>query len=183
MGGAAHGVEGACGEDGAVTASVIVSLRIGAPPLRVFEAFTQEIAAWWVPGRMFVLTAQGDGTLRFEPGEGGRLVSVLADGSAFEVGRITVWQPGERLCLTWRQESFAEGQCTMLDVRFEAVGDETRVTVEHQGWDGIPQAHAARHGFPLLVFQRHLVDHWRILLKSLSAEVRSHSPHKPSLEL
>jgi hypothetical protein len=56
--------------------------------------------------------------------------------------------------LTWRQATFAPCQSTQLDVRFEAVGDQTRVTVEHRGWDEIPQDHVARHGFELMLFQR-----------------------------
>ena len=150
-----------------MTASVIVSLRVAASPRRAFDAFTDDIGRWWVPNPLFMLTPRGDGCLRFDPGEGGRLVTTFADGTAFEVGRITIWRPGERVALTWRQETFAPGQSTDLDVRFEAVGDETRVTVEHRGWDSIPQDHAARHGFGLLVFQRRLVEHWRALLASL----------------
>ena len=158
-----------------MTAAVIVSLRVGAPPLRAFEAFTGEIGQWWVPNSLFMLTPKGDGRLRFEPGEGGRLVSTFEDGSEFEVGRITIWRPGERLALTWRQASFAPDQSTELDVRFEAIGDETRVTVEHRAWDSIPRTHAARHGFELLLFQRRLAEHWRALLTSVNAVVRSGS--------
>lgn len=156
-----------------MTASVIVSLRVGAAPLRAFEAFTNDIGHWWVRNPLFMLTPRGDGCLRFEPGEGGRLVTTFADGSEFEVGRISIWRPGERLALTWRQASFAPGQSTDLDVRFEAVGDETRVTVEHRGWDTIPRTHVARHGFELLLFQRRQAEHWRALLASLNGAVRS----------
>lgn len=70
-----------------MTASVIVSLRVGASPLRAFEAFTNDIGQWWVQNPLFMLTPRGDGCLRFEPGEGGRLVTTLPDGSEFEVGR------------------------------------------------------------------------------------------------
>jgi hypothetical protein len=38
-------------------------------------------------------------------------------------------------------------------VRFEAIGTQTRVTVEHRAWETIPQDHAARHGFELMLFQ------------------------------
>ena len=89
-----------------------------------------------------------------------------------EVGRITVWKPGERLALIWRQATFAPDQSTQLDVRFEAVGDQTRVTVEHRGWDEIPQDHVARHGFELMLFQRRQAEHWRGLLASLDAKLR-----------
>jgi uncharacterized protein YndB with AHSA1/START domain len=156
-----------------MTAAVIVSLRVGASPLRAFEAFTREIGTWWVQNSLFMLTPQGDGCLRFEPGEGGRLVTTLGDGSEFEVGRITKWRPGERLALTWRQASFAPGQSTDLDVLFEAIGDETRVTVEHRAWDTIPQAHVARHGFELLLLQHRLAEHWRVLLAAMNEVARS----------
>jgi uncharacterized protein YndB with AHSA1/START domain len=155
-----------------VTAAVIVSIRVGASPTRAFEAFTEEIGEWWRPHPLFRLTPDGDGYLRFEPGEGGRLVATLGNGKEFEVGRITVWKPGERLALTWRQATFAPDQATELDVRFEAIGNQTRVTVEHRGWDRIPQEHAARHGFDLLLFQRRQADHWRTLLASLNAVLR-----------
>ena len=164
-----------------MTAAVIVSLRVGASPSRAFEAFTEEIGEWWRPHPLFQLTPDGDGYLRFEPGEGGRLIATLGNGKQFEVGRITVWKPGERLALTWRQATFAPDQSTELDVRFEAIGDETRVTVEHRGWNLIPKDHAARHGFDLLLFQRRQVDHWRILLASLNTvTARRRSGTRPS---
>ena|SRR5258708_8159739 len=90
-----------------MTAAVIVSIRVGATRLRAFEAFTEEIGEWWRPNPLFALTPRGDGHLRFEPGEGGRLVATLANGKEFEVGRIIVWKPGERLALTWRHATFA----------------------------------------------------------------------------
>lgn len=162
-----------------MTASVIVALRVAASPLRAFEAFTRDIGQWWVPNPLFTLTPRGDGRLRFEPGPGGRLVTTLTDGSEFEVGRITVWRPGEQLSLSWRQASFAPGETTELDVRFEAIGDATRVTVEHRGWDTIPQAHAARHGFDLVPFQRRQGEHWRVLVASMGAAVRGGAGMQP----
>ena len=155
-----------------MTAAVIVSIRVGATPLQAFEAFTAEIGEWWRPNPLFALTPRGDGQLRFEPGEGGRLVATLANGKQFEVGRVILWKPGERLVLTWRHATFAPGQSTRLDVRFEAVGDRTRVTVEHRGWDAIPKDHIARHGFELMLFQRRQAEHWRGLLASFDAQLR-----------
>lgn len=154
-----------------MTASVIVALRVAATPLAAFEAFTAEIGTWWVPDPLFALTPRGDGVLRFEPGEGGRLVTTLPNGKEFEVGRITAWEPGRRLALSWRQATFPPGIATEVEVRFEAVGDETRVTVEHRGWDIIPQPHAARHGLDLLLFQRRQGEHWRALLAGMAASL------------
>lgn len=150
-----------------MASAVIVSLRVKASPQRTFEAFTQEIGAWWRPHTLFQLTPRGDGELRFEPGENGRLLTTLPNGAEFEIGRITAWSPHTLLGFTWRQASFAPEQSTHVTVRFEAIDDETRVTIEHRGWDSIPQAHVARHGFPLQVFQMRQAEHWRALLASL----------------
>jgi hypothetical protein len=154
-----------------VSAAAIVSLRVQASPLRAFEVFTREIGAWWRPNPLFQITPRGDGTLRFEGGEGGRLVTTLVNGKEFEVGRIAIWAPGERLAFTWRQASFEAGKTTHVDVRFEAIGAETRVTVEHRGWDAIPQEHVARHGFPLNVFQMRQAEHWRALLGAMAGRL------------
>lgn len=151
--------------------AVIVSLRVKATPQEAFEVFTQEIGAWWKPNGLFQITPRGDGVLRFEPGEGGRLLTDLPNGKTFEIGRITAWAVGERLAFTWRQGTFAADQTTYVDVHFEPVGDETRVTVEHRGWDTIPQEHAARHGFPLGVFQMRQAEHWRALLGAMGERI------------
>lgn len=154
-----------------MTSAVIVSLRVAASPQRAFEVFTQEIDQWWRPNGLFQLTPRGDGVLRFEGEDGGRLATALPNGKTFEIGRICAWCPGELLAFTWRQATFAPDQFTHVEVRFEPVGEETRVTVEHRGWNAIPQEHAARHGFPLGVFQMRQGEHWRALLSAMAARL------------
>ena len=105
--------------------------------------------------------------LAFDPGVGGRLFKTLPDGRQFEIGRISVWEPGKRLVFGWRQESFTAEQMTEVEVCFEAVGDQTRVSIEHRAWDSIPQKHVARHGFPEAVTLRHVADWWRGSLSAL----------------
>ncbi len=154
-----------------MSSAVLVSLRVKATADEAFRVFTEEIGLWWKPSGLFQLTPRGDGQLRFEPGENGRLVTTLANGKDFEIGRITAWAPGVLVAFTWRQATFAPDQLTHVEVRFETVGDETRVTVEHRGWDGIPQEHVARHGFPLQTFQTRQGEHWRALLAAMSTRL------------
>jgi uncharacterized protein YndB with AHSA1/START domain len=152
--------------------AVIVSLRVQASPQHAFDVFTQGIGAWWKPERFFQLTPRGDGALRFEPGENGRLVTDLANGKTFEIGRITEWRPGEKLAFTWRQATFAPGQLTHVTVTFEAVGEgETRVSVEHRGWESVPADHVAKHRVPDRVFLTRQGEHWRTLLTALKAQI------------
>ncbi len=154
-----------------MTSRVFVALRVPAVPARAFEAFTREIASWWQPDPLFQITPQGDGELTFEPGVGGRLVTRLSNGETFEIGSISIWEPGKRLVFVWRQASFSPEQATEVEVRFEPVGDETRVSIEHRAWDTIPRRHAARHGFPDPVTLQRVADWWRASLATLHARL------------
>lgn len=147
-----------------MTSRILVSLRVAASPERAFAVFTREIGLWWLPNMLFAFTSRPPGGLSFEPGPGGRFIESFPDGEVFEIGRVTAWEPGERLAFTWRQESFEDDQATRVEVRFEPVGEETRVTVEHFGWDAVPSAHVARHGFPDAIFLRRHGEWWQVLL-------------------
>jgi uncharacterized protein YndB with AHSA1/START domain len=147
---------------------VLVALRVDATPARAFRAFTEEIGQWWQPNGLFQFTEGRNGRLTFvQPGPRGRLVETYDDGSSFTVGQVRAWEPDRRLVLSWRHASFAADQETELHVRFDPVGAQTRVTVEHYGWDTIPATHAARHGFDLAVFQLRFAEWWQLLLRAL----------------
>ena len=152
----------------AVTSKVFVALRLKTTPERAFAAFVGEIGVWWKPNGLFQTTPRAPGLLAFEPGQGGRLTETLANGKVFEIGRIRVWEPPARLVFSWRQASFPPELHTEVEVLFEAVGEETRVSVEHRGFDQVPTGSAARHGFSDSVLLLRLAEWWRALLESLS---------------
>ena len=149
-----------------MTSKVYVALRVKAPPERAFAAFVGEIGAWWRPNGLFQTTPRAPGVLAFEPGEGGRLTETLANGKVFEIGRITAWEPPTRLVFSWRQANFPPDLHTEVEVRFEPVGEEMRVSVEHRGFDRVPVGSAARHGFPDQALLMRLAEWWRKLLTS-----------------
>ncbi|HWU79334.1 MAG TPA: ATPase, partial [Caulobacter sp.] len=60
-----------------------------------------------------------------------------------------------------------------VEVRFEAVEEGTRVTVEHRGWDSVPAPHVARHGFPDPLFLQRHGEWWRTLLAGLAGRANS----------
>ena len=150
---------------------VLVALRIAAPPARTFAAFTDEIGEWWRPNGLFRFTDRAGGRLAFEPDPPERLVEIGADGERFEIGPVREWDPPHRLVFGWRQDGFPDDRSTEVAVRFDEVDTGTRVTVEHFGWDAIPQEHAARHGFPLDAFQQRTAEWWQELLGSLRTHV------------
>ncbi len=163
-----------------MSSKVLVALRVKATPARTFEVFTREIGLWWRPNDLFRFTPRDPGVLAFEApglnGQGGRLIETLANGKVFEIGVVRVWTPGERLVFGWRQASFAPDQASEVEVRFEAVGEETRVTVEHSGWDSVPAGHVARHGLPNPLFLRRHGEWWRALLSSMQARMSTDDP-------
>ena len=151
-----------------MTSRILVSLRVAATPDRAFCVFVHDIGAWWRPNGLFRFTTRSPGVLTFEPKLGGRFTETFGDGEVFEIGRITAWEPGVLLAFTWRQASFAPDQVTQVEVRFDPIGEDTRVTVEHIGWDTIPQDHAARHRFPDAVFLRPHAEWWQLLLAAMA---------------
>lgn len=111
------------------------SIRVAAPPAVAFRVFTEQIGNWWRRGTHYWNDAARGLRLEFEPGVGGRLLEVYDDG-AYEIGRVTAWEPAELLGFTWREASWEPEAFTTVDVRFDADGDDaTLVTVRHGGWD------------------------------------------------
>lgn len=154
-----------------MTSKVYVALRVKASPARAFGAFVEEIGAWWRPSPLFQTTPRAPGRLAFEAGAGGRLTETLEGGKVFEIGRILHWAPPERLVFSWRQASFPPDLHTEVEVRFDPIGEETRVSIEHRGFTRVPAQSAARHGFPDQVLQMRLADWWRSQLAGLAARV------------
>ncbi len=150
-----------------MTSKVFLAIRVQAAPRRAFDLFVGEIGQWWRPNVLFQTTPRAPGRLAFEAGEGGRLTETLANGKIFEIGRIAVWEPPSRLVFSYRQANFPPDLQTEVEVRFEAFGEETRVSVEHRGFDRVPVGSAARHGFPDQILLMRLADFWRAHLASL----------------
>jgi uncharacterized protein YndB with AHSA1/START domain len=121
---------------------------VAADPATAFSLFTEEVDSWWRRGPRFRHGGDRPSAIRFEGGEGGRLLEVYTDaeGGAFEIGRILAWKPADRLVFEFRAKSFEPGLVTEVEVRFEREGSATRVTLEHRGWDRVPLDHAVRHG-------------------------------------
>jgi uncharacterized protein YndB with AHSA1/START domain len=156
-----------------MTSKVYVALRVKATPERAFAAFVEEIGAWWRPNPLFQTTPRA-GRLSFEApderGEGGRLIETREGGKVFEIGQVRVWEPARRLVFSWRQANFPPDLHTEVEVGFEAVGHETRVSIEHRGFDQVP-AGVARHGFPDQVLLMRLADFWRAQIGRLGEQI------------
>jgi len=122
--------------------AVVRTVDVTVDPKTAFDVFTSEIGQWYRSGRYSWNDPARAVGIRFEPGVGGRLVEIHdeASGEGYEMGRILVWQPGERLVMAYRNAHLPPGIQTEVEVRFEPVGGGTRVTLEHRGLDRLPRA-------------------------------------------
>ena len=92
------------------TAEVLVE----ATPEDAFALFTDEIGLWWRTDTPYWNDRERGLSVRIEPRVGGRFIEVydVETQSGLEVGRVTAWEPGKRLALTWTQVGWPEGVAT-----------------------------------------------------------------------
>lgn len=110
-----------------MTDTVTVTTVVRTDPASAFAIFTGEIDRWWSRGPLY----RDSETMRFD---GGRLLL-----GEVEIGRVLEWEPGVRLVMSWKEN-------TEVEVRFAAIGDGTRVTVEHRGLPQRGEAYRSQIG-------------------------------------
>jgi uncharacterized protein YndB with AHSA1/START domain len=150
--------------------SVTVTTVVAADPRRTFALFTDEVDAWWRRGPRYRFGGAREGTLKLDAR---RLVEEFDDGEVYEVGRVSVWEPGARLVLGWRGRGFAPDELTEVEVRFEAVDGGTRVTVEHRGWARLAKDHPMRQGLSGRAFVDMIGLWWADQATALRRAIRS----------
>ena len=157
------------------TDSVTVKTVVAVDPATAFEVFTEEVDGWWKNGQRYRIGGDRKSTMRFEPGVGGRLLEVYdgAAGESFELGRVRVWEPGERLSFEMGGRDMGPGEATEVDIRFEKVDGGTRVTVVHGGWDAFAADHPVRHGLVGEAFQSMMGLWWADLLVAMRLHAAS----------
>jgi len=120
-------------------APVRKSVFVQASPARAFEVFTAGIDRWWPKSKGIGGTPIRESII--EPFVGGRWYTIFEDGRQAVVGHVLIWQPGQRLVITWgisaewkpdpRPEFTSE-----VELRFLAdVPGCTRVELEHRNFE------------------------------------------------
>lgn len=120
-----------------LVATATVTVRVGIED--AFRLFTEDINRWWRRGTMYWNDSGRALGYRLERGRGGRLVEIYdeATGEGFDIGRISEWDPPQRVVFGWRLKDWGEEAATTVSVAFEAVPEGTRVTVDHSGWEAL----------------------------------------------
>jgi len=110
------------------------TVTVGLDPLAAFRLFTDGMSSWW-PFQSHSIYGDETTGVVVEPWAGGRVYETTADGRQGEWGIVSVWQPGERLVMSWHPGNDA-ALATRVDVTFSASDNGgTRVELLHTGWE------------------------------------------------
>ena len=113
---------------------VHTSVTVKLPRDEAFRLFTERMGSWWPTATHSVYDAEAVDVI-LEPGVGGRVYESTADGRTSEWGTVTVWQPVERVAMSWHP-GYEEELATLVEVRFsEAADGGTLVDLLHTGWE------------------------------------------------
>jgi uncharacterized protein YndB with AHSA1/START domain len=97
-----------------------------------FDTFTKRIYTWW-PFETHSPSDERPETAVFEPRVGGRVYDRVASGEEHEWATVLAWEPPERFVIDWHVNP--KMPSTELEVRFVPDGNQTRVELEHRGWE------------------------------------------------
>jgi uncharacterized protein YndB with AHSA1/START domain len=109
------------------------TLTVDAPIERAFAVFTDGFGRWWPATHHIGKTDLVDAVM--EPRSGGRWYERNADGSECDWGYVIAWEPPRRVLLAWQLGAdwrYDAELITEVEVRFEADGERTQVTLEHR---------------------------------------------------
>ena len=151
-----------------MTAYVRLTTFAAVDPRTAFRVFTQDTASWWRREARFGPTGRAAAVLRFAGAAGGPVTEEGIDGSASEIGRILVWEPGARLVFEWHSRHVGAPELTKVDVRFVAKTGGTELTLEHR---------RSTEGFGSDAFRDSVALWWGDLLTAY----RRHAAHTPGV--
>ncbi len=120
-------------------APVRKSVVVEASPPQAFAVFTSGINRWWPKGHGIGATPLTESVI--EPFVGGRWYTRHEDGSDVVIGHVRVWQPAERLIVSWEisadwKPDPRPSVSSEVEVRFTAEpGGRTRVDLEHRNFE------------------------------------------------
>jgi len=115
------------------------SIWLGRAPETSFKLFCDDIGEWWPRG-----FAEGS-KLFLDRRVGGRLFERRPDGSQYEIGRVTAYEPPSIVAFTWRAPSWEVA--TQVEIRFSSEREGTRIDLEHSGWERDAQVGEYRNNY------------------------------------
>jgi hypothetical protein len=106
---------------------------VPATPERAFGIFTEGLGTWW-PLLTHSVGDESAVTVTMDCRLGGRIVERVTEGTEHVWGTVTAWDPPGRVGFTWHPGR-PDDNPTHIEVTFAPEGEETRVVLEHRGWE------------------------------------------------
>jgi uncharacterized protein YndB with AHSA1/START domain/uncharacterized protein YciI len=134
-------------------------ILVDTDPATAFEVFTERLGRWWPLAELSVYGAHA--TVAFTDGQ---IIERSADGEAAVWGTVTRWEPPDAVGFSWHPGQPAES-ASHVEVTFAAAEGQTRVRLEHSGWEALADPLAARaeydHGWPMVLdrYRDYAADH------------------------
>ena len=116
------------------------SIIVNCSPETSFKVFCDDMSQWW-PGGF----GGKDAKVFLDGRVGGRFFERRSDGSEYQIGKVTSYQPPSFVAFTFRAPSWDVD--TQVEIRFTADGGGTRVELEHSGWDQDAKTRDARNSY------------------------------------
>lgn len=114
-------------------APVRKSVRVKAAREHAFRVFTQW--RWWPKAHSILKSKSPQTLVATEPRVGGRWFERGEDGSECAWGKVLVWDPPNRIVMSWQLNGRFEIDRTLhteVEVKFVADGEFTRIELEHR---------------------------------------------------
>jgi len=132
------------------------SLWLELAPDAAFRLFCEDIGEWWPRG-----FAEGS-KLVLAGRVGGRLFERRTDGTEYEIGRVTAYEPPSVVAFTWKAPSWSRS--TQVEIRLKQERNGTRLELEHGGWETDPKINEYKDNYD---------TGWETILEQYQAAVRA----------
>jgi uncharacterized protein YndB with AHSA1/START domain len=119
--------------------AVRTAITVATSQQRAFEVFTARFGTWWP--KEYSIGEADMANFVLEPKVGGRWYEVGVDGKQCDTGRVTAFEPPERVVLAWHlnenwQYDPDPAHASEVEVRFIAEDlQHTRVELEHRAFE------------------------------------------------
>lgn len=114
------------------TEPLVFTFTIACLPVHAFKTWTEKIDRWWPKDHS--LSGDPEPKISIEGFAGGRIVEQGDDGTEYEWGRVTHWDPPSRLVYSWFPGASPE-KPTTVELTFDEQDGQTVVCLTNTGWD------------------------------------------------
>lgn len=111
---------------------LVYTFTVACLPDHAFQTWTAKIDKWWPKDHS--LSGDPDPNVIIEGFVGGRIVERGTDGTEYEWGRITLWEPPAKLAYSWFAGAGPE-MPTDVELTFTEQNGKTIVGLVHTGWE------------------------------------------------